>query len=134
MAFEVVGRQRFFNPGEIKIGEINSYSLLPAFTEPYRRGWQLAVEEINTAGGINGKKLVVISKDDAGKPIPREIINSFVCTFNGHEVFRADIEPAISANPYFEFTVKVDESGTFAFAWVDDNGTVTTAEQGITVT
>ncbi len=47
--------------GEIKIGEINSYSLLPAFTEPYRKGWQLAVEEINAAGGINGKKLVVIS-------------------------------------------------------------------------
>ena len=53
---------------EIKIGEINSYSLLPAFTEPYRKGWQLAVDEINAAGGINGKKLVVISKDDAGKP------------------------------------------------------------------
>jgi branched-chain amino acid transport system substrate-binding protein len=54
--------------GEIKIGEINSYSLLPAFTEPYRKGWQLAVEEVNAAGGINGKKLVVISKDDSGKP------------------------------------------------------------------
>src|SRR4026209_2756943 len=54
--------------GEIMIGEINSYSLLPAFTEPYRKGWQLAVEEINAAGGINGKKLVVISKDDGGKP------------------------------------------------------------------
>ncbi|MBI5111608.1 MAG: ABC transporter substrate-binding protein [Rhodovulum sp.] len=53
---------------EIKIGEINSYSGLPAFTEPYRKGWQLAVEEINAKGGINGDKLVVISKDDAGKP------------------------------------------------------------------
>jgi len=53
---------------DIKIGEINSYSLLPAFTEPYRKGWQLAVEEINAAGGINGNKLVVISKDDGGKP------------------------------------------------------------------
>src|SRR6201986_3787299 len=53
---------------EIKIGEINSYSLLPGFTEPYRKGWQLAVEEINAARGINGKKLVVISKDDGGKP------------------------------------------------------------------
>src|ERR1700748_1462859 len=53
---------------EIKIGEINSYSLLPAFTDPYRKGWQLAVDEINAAGGINGKKLVVISKDDGGKP------------------------------------------------------------------
>jgi len=54
--------------GEIKIGEINSYSLLPAFTDPYRKGWQLAVEEINASGGINGKKLVVVSKDDGGKP------------------------------------------------------------------
>lgn len=53
---------------DIKIGEINSYSLLPSFTDPYRKGWQLAVEEINAAGGINGKKLVVISKDDGGKP------------------------------------------------------------------
>jgi len=56
---------------EIKIGEINSYSLLPAFTEPYRKGWQLAVEEINAAGGVNGKKLVVISKDDAASPPTR---------------------------------------------------------------
>jgi branched-chain amino acid transport system substrate-binding protein len=54
--------------GEIKIGEINSYSALPSFTEPYRKGWQLAVEEINAAGGIKGKKLVVVSKDDGGKP------------------------------------------------------------------
>jgi branched-chain amino acid transport system substrate-binding protein len=54
--------------GEIKIGEINSYSGLPAFTEPYRKGWQLAIEEINAAGGVLGKKLVVISKDDGGKP------------------------------------------------------------------
>jgi len=52
----------------IKIGEINSYSGLPSFTEPYRKGWQLAVEEINAAGGVLGKKIEVISKDDGGKP------------------------------------------------------------------
>ena len=52
----------------IKIGEINSYSGLPSFTEPYRKGWQLALEQINAAGGVNGKKLEVISKDDGGKP------------------------------------------------------------------
>jgi branched-chain amino acid transport system substrate-binding protein len=52
----------------IKIGEINSYSALPSFTAPYRKGWQLAVEEINAAGGVGGKKLEVISKDDGGKP------------------------------------------------------------------
>ena len=52
----------------IKIGEINSYSALPSFTEPYRKGWQLALEEINAKGGVEGKKLEVISKDDGGKP------------------------------------------------------------------
>ena len=52
----------------IKIGEINSYTRLPAFTIPYRMGWQLAVEEINAAGGVLGKQLEVISRDDAGKP------------------------------------------------------------------
>src|SRR5580658_6245189 len=52
----------------IKIGEISSYSAIPAFTEPYRKGWQLALEEINAAGGVDGKKLEVISKDDGGKP------------------------------------------------------------------
>ncbi|MFG1479242.1 ABC transporter substrate-binding protein [Xanthobacter sp. V4C-4] len=54
--------------GEIKVGEINSYSALPGFTEPYRKGMELALKEINDAGGIKGKKLVVISKDDGGKP------------------------------------------------------------------
>ena len=53
---------------DIKIGEINSYSGLPAFTEPYRKGWQLALDELNAKGGVNGKQLVVISKDDGGKP------------------------------------------------------------------
>jgi branched-chain amino acid transport system substrate-binding protein len=52
----------------IKIGEINSYSRLPSFTEPYRKGWQLALDQINAAGGVDGKKLEVISKDDGGKP------------------------------------------------------------------
>jgi sulfur-oxidizing protein SoxZ len=72
-------------------------------------------------------------KDDGGKIIPREIINRFVCTFGGKEVFSAVLQPGVAANPYFEFTVKVDDSGTFAFSWTDDNGTVTTAESSITV-
>lgn len=52
----------------IKIGEINTYSKLASFTIPYRNGWQLALEEINAAGGVLGKKIEVISRDDAGKP------------------------------------------------------------------
>jgi branched-chain amino acid transport system substrate-binding protein len=52
----------------IKVGELNSYKLFPAFLEPYRKGWQLALEEINAAGGINGRKLEVVSRDDGGNP------------------------------------------------------------------
>lgn len=52
----------------IRIGEINSYTGLPAFTLPYKQGWELAVAEINEAGGVLGRPLEVISRDDAGKP------------------------------------------------------------------
>jgi branched-chain amino acid transport system substrate-binding protein len=52
----------------IRIGDVNSYTGLPAFTVPYRNGWQMALEEINGAGGVLGRKLEVISYDDGGKP------------------------------------------------------------------
>ncbi len=52
----------------IKIGEINSYSRVPQFLDPYKKGWEMAVDEINAAGGVLGRKLVVISRDDGGKP------------------------------------------------------------------
>jgi branched-chain amino acid transport system substrate-binding protein len=52
----------------IKIGEVQTYSKLASFTHPYRNGWQLALEEINNAGGVMGKKIEVISRDDQGKP------------------------------------------------------------------
>ena len=54
--------------GPIRIGEINSYTAVPAFTLPYRNGWQLAVDEINAKGGVAGRKLEVVSRDDAGQP------------------------------------------------------------------
>ena len=64
----------------IRIGEINSYTAQPAFTLPYRNGWQLAVEAVNAAGGVLGRKLEVISRDDAGRPqdavrIAGELVN-----------------------------------------------------------
>src|SRR5579885_2165708 len=52
----------------IKIGELNSYKAFPAFLDPYKKGWQMAVEEINAKGGIDGKKLEVISRDDGANP------------------------------------------------------------------
>jgi branched-chain amino acid transport system substrate-binding protein len=74
-----------------KIGELNSYKAQPAFLEPYKKGWQLALEEVNAAGGINGKKLEVISRDDNATPgdavrvaeelIAREKVNMLMGTF-----------------------------------------------------
>jgi len=52
----------------IKLGEINEYKQFPAFLEPYRKGMELAVEEINAAGGVLGKKIEVVSRDDNGVP------------------------------------------------------------------
>jgi sulfur-oxidizing protein SoxZ len=72
-------------------------------------------------------------KDKEGNVIPRKIINKFTCTFNDKEVFSCDLDPAVAANPYFEFNAKVDESGTFVFTWVDDDGSVYTSESEIEV-
>ncbi len=65
----------------IRIGEINSYSAVPAFTLPYRNGWQMAMDEINRAGGVLGRNVEIISRDDAGKPADAirfagELVNS----------------------------------------------------------
>ena len=72
-------------------------------------------------------------KDKDGNPIPRQIINKFTCEFNGQTVFECDLDPAISANPFFEFNAKVNESGTFKFTWVDDDGSVYSSENQIEV-
>ena len=73
------------------------------------------------------------TKDSAGKTIARDIINTFTCSFNGKQIFAMKMEPAISANPYISFPVKVDQSGTFDFKWVDDNGQTYTDSAKITV-
>jgi len=52
----------------IKLGEINEYKQFPAFLEPYRKGMDLAVDEINAAGGVLGKKVEIVSRDDNGVP------------------------------------------------------------------
>ena len=55
------------------------------------------------------------------------------CTFNGRPVLACDIEPAIAANPYLEFSARVEESGTFRFTWAADDGSVISASEKITV-
>jgi len=57
-----------------------------------------------------------------GEKIPRMIINTFTCTYNGKEVFKSDWHPAVSANPYMAFYVKAMDSGTLDFTWKDDKG------------
>jgi branched-chain amino acid transport system substrate-binding protein len=52
----------------VKIGELNSYKVFPAFLEPYKKGWELAQEEINASGGLLGRKLEIVSRDDGGTP------------------------------------------------------------------
>ncbi len=68
LIFWISAKPDIFPGNTIKIGEIQTYSKLTSFTFPYRNGWQLALEEINSAGGVLGKKLKVISRDDAGEP------------------------------------------------------------------
>ena len=68
-----------------------------------------------------------------GKEIPRDIIRSFTCTYNGAEVSRVELHPAISANPLIAFTTVATESGTLEFKWSGDNGYEVTETARITV-
>ncbi|MCC2109355.1 MAG: ABC transporter substrate-binding protein, partial [Hyphomicrobiales bacterium] len=52
----------------IRIGEVNSYKAFAAFLEPYKRGMELAVEQVNAAGGVAGRKIEVIARDDNANP------------------------------------------------------------------
>ena len=60
--------------------------------------------------------------DHMGRPIPKNVINTLVCRYNGEEVFRAEMGSGISANPYLQFYVLAADSGELAFEWVDDAG------------
>ena len=68
-----------------------------------------------------------------GELIPRDIIRQFVCTYNGVEILRAELHPAIAANPLFSFTTVATESGTLEFRWTGDNGFSVTQSSSITV-
>ncbi len=78
----------------IKVGELNSYKVFPAFLDPYKKGWELALEEINKSGGVLGRKIEVVSRDDNGNPgdavrvaeelIARENVSLLMGTFPSH--------------------------------------------------
>lgn len=72
-------------------------------------------------------------RDSSGGAIKRDIIKNFVCTYNGAEIFRADLFPAVAANPFIAFTTVATESGTLEFRWTDDRGETQTESRPITV-
>src|SRR5690606_1615805 len=67
-AFTVMAGNTLAAEDTIRLGEINSYKAQPAFLEPYQNGWQLALEQVNAAGGVLGRKLEIISRDDNANP------------------------------------------------------------------
>jgi len=71
---------------------------------------------------------------ETGKPIPRFIIKKFVCEYNGKTVIKAEMFPAVAANPYFSFHLKGIESGIIKLTWTEDNEETTEASHNITVT
>lgn len=68
-----------------------------------------------------------------GALIPRDIIQTLTVTYNGDEIFRAELSPAIAANPFISFFTTATESGTIAFRWSGDNGFDATASADIAV-
>jgi sulfur-oxidizing protein SoxZ len=71
--------------------------------------------------------------DSKGAVIPRDIISRFTCAYNGDEVFRAELFPAISANPFIAFSTVATESGELVFSWIDDNGQIQSEIRQVTV-
>lgn len=72
-------------------------------------------------------------RDEMGRAIPRDIINAFVCTYNGQQVLHADLFPAVAANPFLSFSVVAQESGTLTLSFTDDHGAVQTETVSVVV-
>jgi sulfur-oxidizing protein SoxZ len=68
-----------------------------------------------------------------GEPVPRDMVTAFTATYNGEEIFRAQLHPAIAANPYIAFHTVATESGTIELRWTGDNGFSQTEQVRITV-
>ena len=93
-----------------------------------KKGEVVEVKTLITHPMENGQR-----KDADGKLVPRLIVNSLKVTYNDRPVLNAKLEPAIAANPYLSFFVKVEESGTLKFTWTDDQSQSWTAESKIDV-
>jgi sulfur-oxidizing protein SoxZ len=68
-----------------------------------------------------------------GRKVPKNVIRSLVCRYNGVEVFRAEMSPGIAANPFVQFSTLAVESGELEFSWVDDQGKGESAREPLKV-
>ena len=93
-----------------------------------RRGEVIAIKTL-----IQHKMETGFRFTNTGQPIPRDIITGFAATYNGEEIFRAELHPAIAANPFLTFHTVATESGTLRFTWTGDNGFSVTEQASITV-
>ncbi len=101
---------------------------------------RVKVPKTATAGEIITIKTLISHKMESGQRkakdgslIPRKILNHFKAEFAGTIIFEAEIAPGISANPFFSFNARVQESGEFHFTWTDDDGSIYEAKKSITV-
>ena len=74
-----------------------------------------------------------LRRDPSGKLIPRKLINTFTCRYNGAVVFTADLHEGMAGNPYLAFNLRASASGTLQFAWKEDGGAEFTLEKPLTV-
>ena len=82
---------------------------------------------------INHQMETGLRKNPEGNVIPRNIINKFVCRYNGADVFVVHLHEAVAANPYFEFFLRATESGQLDFIWEEDGGGVYSLTQQLVV-
>lgn len=73
-------------------------------------------------------------RDNMGKAIPRDIIATLTVTYDGAEIFKADLQPGTAANPYIAFHTVATKTGELVFTWVDLAGKTTTEKRKLTVT
>jgi sulfur-oxidizing protein SoxZ len=71
--------------------------------------------------------------NNVGHKIPKNIVHTFICRYNGQEVFHAELFPGIAANPYFSFFTTAESSGELECLWTDDTGVTTSERVAITV-
>ena len=71
---------------------------------------------------------------ERGVQVPRDIIRDFICTYDGVDVFRAELHPAVGANPTFSFFTVATQSGTLEFKWTGDHGYTSSVSSQLVVT